>query len=59
LVDHGSIEGEQTEAREMASGARLDVGNQDVAESAPWGHRSVTGDEHLWGKTAVNAGRLA
>jgi hypothetical protein len=35
------------------------MGNQDMAELAPWGHRSITDDEHLRGKTAINAGRLA
>jgi hypothetical protein len=46
----------RTGMSKMVSGARLAVGNKDVAELAPWGHRSITGDEHLRGKTTVNVG---
>jgi hypothetical protein len=41
----------------MASRARLAVGNQDGEEPAPWGHRSITGDEHLRRLPVVNVGR--
>jgi hypothetical protein len=47
LVEHGYIGEERDWTREMASGARLAMGNQDVAEPAPWGHRSCAGVELL------------
>jgi hypothetical protein len=56
LVKQGSVEGEQTGAREMASGARLFVLNQKVVELATGSHRRNAGDELLRWRTEVNDG---